>query len=91
MNNAEGTEIPESELKQLKIGLKMQGGAYMFINRLGSYHKNLSLDTFFKIKLTKIVQNKSNTFDYVFNNNSGSKASQEGPESADQNTAVPLD
>ena len=48
--------IPESELRQLKIAIKMQGGAYMFINRLGSYHKNLSLDTFFKIKLTKIAE-----------------------------------
>ena len=90
MKNTEDMAIPESELKQLKIGLKMQGGAYMFINRLGSYHKNLSLDTFFKIKLTKIVQNKSNTFDYVLNN-SGSKASQEGPESADQSAAAVLD
>ena len=47
--------MPESELIQLKIAIKMQGGSYMFINRLGSYHKNLSLDTFFKIKLTKIA------------------------------------
>lgn len=57
----EGSAIPESELRQLKVALKMQGGAYMFINRLGSYHKNLSLDTFFKIKLTKIVENTNST------------------------------
>ena len=32
----------------------MQGGAFMFINRLGSYHKNLSLEAFFKIKLIRL-------------------------------------
>ena len=48
-------KMPEEELRQIKVALKMQNGAYMFINRLGSYHKNLSLDTFFKIKLTKLA------------------------------------
>lgn len=42
------------ELKKVKLGLKMQGGAYMYVNRLGSYHSNLSLDTFFNIKLRKL-------------------------------------
>ena len=30
--------VSESELQQTKIALKMQGGSYMYINRLGSYH-----------------------------------------------------
>ena len=37
----------------------MQGGAYIYVNRLGSYHKNLSLDTFFKIKVINIEESKS--------------------------------
>ena len=37
----------------------MQGGAYIYVNRLGSYHKNLSLDTFFKIKVINIEEAKS--------------------------------
>lgn len=53
--------IPEQELKQVKIGLKMQGGSYMFINRIGSYHSNLSLQTFFNVRLIQTVENLSCT------------------------------
>ena len=53
--------MPEEEPRQIKVALKMQNGAYMFINRLGSYHKNLSLDTFFKIKLTKLATDNVST------------------------------
>ena len=53
--------IPEEELKQVKIGLKMQGGSYMFINRIGSYHRNLSLQTLFNIKLVQLVDQLSCT------------------------------
>ena len=42
------------ELKKVKLCLRMQGGAYMYVNRLGSYHTNLSLDTFFNIKLKQL-------------------------------------
>lgn len=38
----------------MSLGLKMQGNAFIYVNRLGSYHRNLSLDTFFNIKLSKI-------------------------------------
>ncbi len=37
-NQQPGMIFPEETLKQLRIALKMQSGAYMFINRLGSYH-----------------------------------------------------
>ena len=39
----------------MRIGLKMQSEAYMFINRLGSYHRNLSLEAFFNIKLVHVA------------------------------------
>jgi len=56
MRYEEGMTIPESTLSQMRIGLKMQSQAYMFINRIGSYHANLSLDTFFKVKLVRMSQ-----------------------------------
>mmetsp|Transcript_14897 Transcript_14897/g.20179 ORF Transcript_14897/g.20179 Transcript_14897/m.20179 type:complete len:81 (+) Transcript_14897:2221-2463(+) len=54
-NSAPGVIFPESALQQLRLALKMQSGSYMFINRLGSYHQNLSLETFFNIKLRSVV------------------------------------
>ena len=53
-NSQPGIIFPEQTLQQLRIALKMQSGAYMFINRLGSYHQNLSLETFFNIKLMRV-------------------------------------
>ena len=59
LDEKKSNEETEKEMKSIKLAIKMQGGAYMYVNRLGSYHTNLSLDTFFSIKL--ITQNESVT------------------------------
>ena len=51
----------DEQLEEYKVAMRMQGGAYMFVKRIGNYHKSLSLDVFFKIRVRRIEFTETKT------------------------------
>lgn len=48
---------PDGQKNELKVIIKMHGGAYVYAHRLGAYHSNLAMDIFFKFAVSKTQKN----------------------------------